>query len=74
MARVLVLLFEFPLILFTHPALMQVLIPLGSSLCVIAMMMISLAQTDKAYQLFLSQGVLFGIGIALMYALSLPTM
>ncbi|KAM5544505.1 hypothetical protein V8D89_002165 [Ganoderma adspersum] len=39
-----------------------VLIPLGSFLCVFAMMMISLAQKDQAYQLFLSQGVLFGIG------------
>ena len=32
------------------------------------MMMISLAQKDQAYQLFLSQGVLFGIGIACLYA------
>ena len=45
---------------------MQVLIPLGSALCVLAMMMVSLAQKDHAYQLFLSQGVLFGFGLALM--------
>ena len=42
------------------------LIPLGSVLCVFAMMMVSLTQKDQAYQLFLSQGVLFGLGIALM--------
>lgn len=40
---------------------------MGSSLCVIAMMMVSLTQKDHAYQLFLSHGVLFGIGIAAMY-------
>ncbi|KAI1787128.1 monocarboxylate permease [Ganoderma leucocontextum] len=44
-----------------------VLIPLGSVLCVVAMMLISLAQKDQAYQLFLSQGVLFGMGIALLF-------
>ncbi|PIL29485.1 MFS general substrate transporter [Ganoderma sinense ZZ0214-1] len=44
-----------------------VLIPLGSVLCVFAMMMVSLAQKDQAYQLFLSHGVVFGIGIALMF-------
>ncbi len=48
---------------------MQVLIPLGSVVCVFAMMMVSLTQEDEAYELFLSQGVLFGIGIALMYVL-----
>ena len=31
-------------------------------------MMVSLCQKDQAYQVFLSQGVLFGIGIALLYA------
>ena len=35
------------------------------------MMMVSLTQKDHAYQLFLSQGVLFGIGIALM-SVTLP--
>nr|VWP00292.1 Bud site selection protein 6 [Ganoderma boninense] len=44
-----------------------VLIPLGSFLCVFAMMMVSLAQQDQAYQLFLSQGVLFGLGIACLF-------
>ncbi|KAI0794344.1 monocarboxylate permease [Fomes fomentarius] len=45
----------------------SVLVPLGSFVCVFAMMMVSLTQPDCAYQLFLSQGVLFGIGIALMF-------
>ena len=49
--------------------ILQVLIPLGSALCVLAMMMVSLAQKDHAYQLFLSQGVLFGFGLALMCVL-----
>lgn len=31
------------------------------------MMMVSLTQQDHAYQLFLSQGVLFGTGVALIY-------
>ncbi|PIL29481.1 MFS general substrate transporter [Ganoderma sinense ZZ0214-1] len=47
-----------------------VLMPLGSFLCVLSMMMASLAQKDQAYQLFLSHGVLFGVGMALMYASS----
>ncbi|EJF60629.1 monocarboxylate permease [Dichomitus squalens LYAD-421 SS1] len=45
----------------------SVLVPLGSVLCVFAMMMVSLTEKDHAYQLFLSQGVLFGLGIALMF-------
>nr|VWO98132.1 MFS domain-containing protein [Ganoderma boninense] len=47
-----------------------VLISLGSLLCVLSMMMVSLVQKDRAYQLFLSHGVLFGLGMALMYASS----
>ena len=50
------------------------LIPLGSVVCVFAMMMMSLTQPDHAYQLFLSQGVLFGIGIALMFNPSVAVM
>ena len=38
------------------------------------MMMVSLAQKDQAYQLFLSHGVLFGIGIALMYVRHGPSL
>ncbi|KAI0742078.1 monocarboxylate permease [Daedaleopsis nitida] len=52
----------------------SVLIPLGSVVCVFAMMMVSLTQKDQAYQLFLSQGVLFGIGIALMFNPSVAVM
>ena len=44
----------------------QVLIPLGSVICVFAMMMVSLTEQDQPYQLFLSQGVLYGLGLALM--------
>ncbi|KAH9885248.1 MFS general substrate transporter [Cubamyces lactineus] len=43
------------------------LIPIGSFLCVFSLMMVSLCQKDQAYQVFLSQGVLFGIGIALLF-------
>ncbi|KAI0688204.1 monocarboxylate permease [Cerioporus squamosus] len=52
----------------------SVLVPLGSVVCVFAMMMVSLTQKDQAYQLFLSQGVLFGIGIALMFNPSVAVM
>ncbi|KAI0741766.1 monocarboxylate permease [Daedaleopsis nitida] len=52
----------------------SVLIPLGSALCVLAMMMVSLAQKDHPYQLFLSQGVLFGLGLALLFNPSVAVM
>ncbi|KAI8990711.1 monocarboxylate permease [Trametes punicea] len=45
----------------------RILIPCGSFLCVFSLMMVSLCQKDQAYQVFLSQGVLFGIGIALLF-------
>ncbi|KAI0357821.1 monocarboxylate permease [Trametes cingulata] len=45
----------------------KVMIPLGSFLCVISFMLLSLCQKDHAYQVYLSQGVLFGIGIALLF-------
>ncbi|KAI0364210.1 monocarboxylate permease [Pilatotrama ljubarskyi] len=45
----------------------RVLIPLGSFLCVISLMLLSLCQKDHAYQVFLAHGVLFGIGIALLF-------
>ncbi|KAI8989624.1 major facilitator superfamily domain-containing protein [Trametes punicea] len=44
-----------------------VLIPLGSAICVLALMMVSLAQENQVYQVFLSHGVLFGIGISLLF-------
>ncbi|KAI0768212.1 major facilitator superfamily domain-containing protein [Trametes elegans] len=50
------------------------LIPAGSFICVFSMMMVSLCQKDQAYQLFLSQGVLFGIGIALLFSPSLAVL
>ncbi|KAI0768225.1 major facilitator superfamily domain-containing protein [Trametes elegans] len=50
------------------------LIPTGSFICVFAMMMVSLCEKDQAYQLFLSQGVLFGIGIALLFSPSLAVL
>ncbi|KAI0672426.1 major facilitator superfamily domain-containing protein [Trametes maxima] len=45
----------------------KVLIPAGSFICVFSLMMVSLCQKDQVYQVFLSQGVLFGIGIALLF-------
>lgn len=39
--------------------------PLGTILTVFSMMMLSLAKQGQVYQFFLSQGVLFGIGNAL---------
>ncbi len=45
----------------------QVMLPVGSVISVFALMMVSLAQKDHAYQVFLSHGVLFGIGISLLY-------
>lgn len=35
-------------------------------------MMVSLVQPDKPYQLFLSQGLLFGFGLACMQVISYP--
>ena len=53
--------------------LSQIILPLGSTLSVVAIMMISLTQKDQLYQPFLSQGILLGVGVALMYAsCSLP--
>ncbi|TFY54488.1 hypothetical protein EVJ58_g8837 [Rhodofomes roseus] len=48
-----------------------VLIPLGSFLIVFSLMMLSLVQPDKPYQIFLSQGILFGFGLACIFN---PTM
>ncbi|CDO77908.1 hypothetical protein BN946_scf184692.g6 [Trametes cinnabarina] len=45
----------------------KVLIPLGSVVCVLALVMVSLARPDQTYQVFLSHGVLFGIGISLLF-------
>lgn len=49
----------------------SVLIPLGSFLIVFSLMMVSLAQQDKPYQLFLAQGLLFGMGLACIFNPSL---
>ncbi|KAI0753291.1 monocarboxylate permease [Daedaleopsis nitida] len=48
-----------------------IIIPLGSVISVFSMMMVSLAQKDQAYQLFLAQGLLFGIGLALLFSPSI---
>ncbi|CCM05421.1 uncharacterized protein FIBRA_07638 [Fibroporia radiculosa] len=49
----------------------SVLIPLGSFLIVFSLMMVSLVQPGKVYQLFLSQGLLFGMGLACIFNPSL---
>lgn len=46
---------------------LRVLMPLGSVITVFAMMMVSLGQENQTYQFFLSQGILFGIGVALVF-------
>lgn len=43
------------------------MLPLGSIISVFSLMMVSLAQHDKAYQVFLSHGVLFGVGLAMLF-------
>ncbi|TFK49230.1 MFS general substrate transporter [Heliocybe sulcata] len=45
----------------------RVIMPLGSAISVLAMMMVSLGQHNQVWQFFLSQGLLFGIGIALVF-------
>ncbi|TBU46221.1 monocarboxylate permease [Dichomitus squalens] len=45
----------------------SVLIPAGTLISVFSLMMVSLAQKDQAYQVILSQGVLFGIGLAMLF-------
>ncbi|KAI0357828.1 MFS general substrate transporter [Trametes cingulata] len=45
----------------------SILIPLGSIICVFALMMVSLVQPNHPYQIFLSHGVLFGVGISLLF-------
>ncbi|OCH92770.1 MFS general substrate transporter [Obba rivulosa] len=45
----------------------NILLPLGTVITVFSLMMVSLAQENKPYQLFLSQGILFGIGISLIF-------
>ncbi|KAI0943343.1 hypothetical protein AcW1_002526 [Taiwanofungus camphoratus] len=45
----------------------SILIPLGSFLTVFSLMMVSLAQHDQPYQLFLAHGLLFGMGIACLF-------
>ncbi|CDO77904.1 hypothetical protein BN946_scf184692.g2 [Trametes cinnabarina] len=50
------------------------MIPAGSFICVFALMMVSLCENDHAYQVLLSQGVLFGIGIALLFSPSIAVL
>ncbi|KAI0767273.1 monocarboxylate permease [Fomes fomentarius] len=45
----------------------SVMIPLGTVISVFSLMMVSLAQKDHPYQIFLSQGVFFGFGLALLF-------
>ncbi|EMD37082.1 hypothetical protein CERSUDRAFT_51719 [Gelatoporia subvermispora B] len=45
----------------------SVMLPVGSVITVFSLMMVSLTQENKPYQLFLSQGILFGIGISLIF-------
>ncbi|KAI9056296.1 monocarboxylate permease [Trametes sanguinea] len=50
------------------------MIPAGSFLCVFGLMMVSLCQKDQAYQVVLAQGVLFGVGIALLFSPSIAVL
>ncbi|RPD53739.1 monocarboxylate permease [Lentinus tigrinus ALCF2SS1-7] len=52
----------------------SVMLPVGSVISVFSLMMVSLAQKDQAYQIFLSHGVLFGIGISLLYSPSVAVL
>ncbi|KAH9912094.1 monocarboxylate permease [Epithele typhae] len=45
----------------------KVLVPVGSFLSVLGVMMLSLAQKDQVYQVFLSQGICLGLGIAILF-------
>ncbi|KAK7448847.1 hypothetical protein VKT23_013576 [Stygiomarasmius scandens] len=45
----------------------NVLVPLGSVIIVISLMLLSLCQANHAYQFFLTHGLLFGIGITIAY-------
>ncbi|KAH9941550.1 monocarboxylate permease [Amylocystis lapponica] len=49
----------------------RVLLPLGTFCTVFSLMMVSLVQPNQPYQLFLAQGILFGIGISLIFNPSL---
>ncbi|KZT18941.1 MFS general substrate transporter, partial [Neolentinus lepideus HHB14362 ss-1] len=51
-----------------------VLLPVGSFFVVLSMMMVSICQENKVYQFFLSQGVLFGIGISMVFNPALAVM
>ncbi len=43
------------------------MIPAGTVITVFSLMMVSLTEKNQPYQVFLSHGVLFGFGIALLY-------
>ncbi|KAI9056291.1 MFS general substrate transporter [Trametes sanguinea] len=45
----------------------RILIPLGSIVCILALVLVSFAKPNEAYQVFLSHGVLFGIGISILF-------
>lgn len=47
----------------------QVLLPVGSFITVLSMMLLSLCKANHAYQFFLCQGIFFGIGNALVFVL-----
>lgn len=51
----------------THPKAFQVVMPLGSSLIVLSLLLLSFCQQDQVYQVFLAHGVLFGLGSACVY-------
>jgi len=53
-------------------AILQVLVPLGSVIIVISLMLLSLCQANHAYQFFLTHGLLFGIGITIAWLFSSP--
>ncbi|KAF5337677.1 hypothetical protein D9758_013004 [Tetrapyrgos nigripes] len=45
----------------------RILLPLGSVITVISLMLVSLCQVNQTYQFFLADGLLFGIGVTLIF-------
>ncbi|KAK7448846.1 hypothetical protein VKT23_013575 [Stygiomarasmius scandens] len=45
----------------------NVLLPLGSLITVVSLMLVSICQANQAYQFFLTHGLLFGIGVTLVF-------
>ena len=50
---------------------LQILLPLGSVIIVVSLMLLSLCQPGQTYQFYLCHGVLFGIGNALVWVLAM---